>query len=116
MQSILQGGRWVLKIMQQGLYPAFIMEPGRYREGNNQSALRQMEVVRSKVEEWIQHGAVMRLEEPAWCTSPLSVATKWDSASGTAKHRVVLDLSRHINQHVERFTVQMDDLMSTQDL
>ncbi len=116
MRTILQGAGWVQQIMQHGLYPAFTKEPARYREGNNQSALRQMTVVRKKVEEWLQQGAVMHLAEPAWCTSPLSVATKWDTASGAAKHRVVLDLSRHVNLHVERFTVQMDDLMSTQGL
>ncbi len=73
-------------------------------------------MVRSKVEEWIQQGAVKRSAEPAWCTSPLSVAIKWDSASGAAKHRVVLDLNRHINQLMEKFTLQMDNLMNTQGL
>jgi hypothetical protein len=116
MKQILQGGEWVQWVMRQGLYPAFRQEPGRYRERNNKSALQNLSVVRSKVAEWMGQGAVMQLGEPAWCTNPLSVAMKRDTATGVDKHRVVLDLSRHINKHVEKFTVKMDNLAGTEGL
>jgi hypothetical protein len=58
----------------------------------------------------------MQLAELAWCTNPLSVATKRDTTTGIDKHRVVLDLSRHVNKHVEKFTVKMDDLVGTEGL
>jgi hypothetical protein len=115
MRQVLQGGEWVQRVMRQGLYPAFQQEPGRYRE-KNRSALQNLSVVRNKVAEWLSQGAVMQLAEPAWCTNPLSVATKRDTATGQDKHRVVLDLSRHVNKCVEKFTVKMDDLSGTEGL
>jgi hypothetical protein len=116
MRQVLQGGDWVQKVMQHGLYPAFKQEPKHYREQNNKSAMQNLQVVREKVEEWLEQGAVIRLAEPAWCTNPLSVATKTDTATGTEKKRVVLDLSRHVNKCVEKFTVKMDDLVGTEGM
>jgi hypothetical protein len=116
MKQILQGGEWVQRVMRQGLYPAFQQEPGRYREKNNKSALQNLSVVRSKVAEWMSQGAVMQLAEPAWCTNPLSVAIKRDTATGIDKHQAVLDLSCHINKHVEKFTLKMDDVAGTEGL
>jgi hypothetical protein len=116
MRQVLQGGEWVQRVMRQGLYPAFQQEPGRYREKNNRSALQNLSVVRSKVAEWMNQGAVMQLAELAWCTNPLSVATKRDTTTGQDKHRVVLDLSRHVNKCMEKFTVKMDDLVGMEGL
>jgi hypothetical protein len=56
----------------------------------------------------------MWLQELAWCTSPLSVAAKWDTQAGQMKKRVVLDLSRHVNLCTEQYTVKMDDLTATE--
>jgi hypothetical protein len=43
---------------------------------NNASEIKDMDVVRAKVAEWLGQGAMMQLQEPAWCTIPLSVAVK----------------------------------------
>jgi hypothetical protein len=75
-----------------------------------------MDTVRNKVAEWQQQGAVIRLARPAWCMSPLSVAEKLDMLTGLTKKRVVLDLSRHVNKHVKKWNVQMDDLKSTEGM
>ncbi len=69
--------------MQQGSYPAFRQEPGQHRGPNNPSGLQNLEVVGSEVEEWLEQGAVIRLAEPACCTSTLSAATRLDTATGT---------------------------------
>jgi hypothetical protein len=124
-RQVLNGGEWQERVLEQGFYPAFKRQPGRYREGNNASAVKDMEAVWEKVEEWKQQGAIMQLQEPAWCpsplqepawcpsplqepawcTSPLSVAVKWDTQAGKFKKRVVLDLSRHVNLHTEQYTL-----------
>ncbi len=70
MRQVLQGGEWVQRVMKQGLYPAFQQEPGRYREKNNRSALQNLSVVRSKVAEWLNQGAVMQLAEPGLVHQP----------------------------------------------
>ncbi len=44
---------------------------------------------------------------------PLLVATKRDIATRLEKKRVILNLSRNGNEHVEKFTVKMDDLVGT---
>jgi hypothetical protein len=54
----------------------------------------------------VKQGAIMQLQEPAWCTNPLSVAVKWDTQAGKTKKRVVLDLSRHVNWHAEQYGTQ----------
>ncbi len=72
-----------------------------------------MQVVRSKVEEWVRQGYVTELAEPAWCTNPLSVVSKMDNESGQIKYRVVLDLSRHVKRCIEKQHLNMDDLRAT---
>ncbi len=54
--------------------------------------------------------AVIRLATQAGCTSSLSVAEKTDTQNGTIKKRVGLDYSRHINRHVRKWNMQMEDL------
>jgi hypothetical protein len=44
------------------------------------------------------------------------VAEKLDTQSGTLKKRVVLDLSRHMNKHVKKWNVQMEDLRATEGM
>ncbi len=62
----------------------------------------------------MKQGAIMQLQEPAWCTNPLSVAVKWDTQAGKTKKRVVVDLNRHVNWHTEQYAVKMDDLQATE--
>jgi hypothetical protein len=94
---VLNGGEWQQKVLEHGFYTAFKLQPSRYRERNNASEIKDLDVVRAKVAEWLGQGAIMQPQEPAWCTSPLSVSVKWDSQAGQAKKRAVLDLSRHVN-------------------
>jgi hypothetical protein len=116
MAEEMGAGPWHQQVLQEGFYPDFSAVPASYREENNMSAKRNMDVVREKVTEWQQQGAVMRLATPAWCTNPLSVAEKLDTQNGTVKKRVVLDLSRHVNKHVRKWNVQMEDLKATEGM
>jgi hypothetical protein len=46
----------------------------------------------------------------------LSVAEKLDTLTGETKKRVVLDLRRHVNKHVKKWNVQMDNLRATEGM
>ncbi len=92
----LNGGEWQERVLEQGFYPAFKSQPGRYKEGNNASAVKDMEAV-WEVKEWKQQGATMQLQEPAWCTSPLSVAGKWDTQAG----KISADMSIYIRSNTQ---------------
>ncbi len=105
-------GPWHQQVLQEGFYPDFSAVRASYREENNMSIRRNMDVVREKVEEWQRQGAVMRLASLACCTNPLSVDEKIDTQSGTIKKRVVLDLSRH----ARKWNVQMEDLKATEGM
>jgi hypothetical protein len=82
----------------------------------NRAALQNLKVVKEKVEVWMEQGAAILLADSAWCTNPLSVAMKLDTAPGKENKRVVLDLSRHINKSVEIFSVKIDYLGGTEGL
>jgi hypothetical protein len=44
------------------------------------------------------------------------VVEKLDTQSRTVKKRVVLDLSRHINKHVRKWNVQVEDLRAIEGM
>jgi hypothetical protein len=48
-KQVLNGGEWQQKVLEHGFYPAFKTQPGRYRERNNASAIKDMDVVRTEV-------------------------------------------------------------------
>jgi hypothetical protein len=94
----------------------FKKEPGKYREKNNLSALKQMDVLKDKVAEWVREGHVEKLAEPPWCTNPMSVAAKYDPVKDETKLRPVIDLSRHVNKCVKDSHVKLDDLSLAEEL
>jgi hypothetical protein len=107
---------WVTDILTNGYMPDFESLPTPYVEQNNKSARDNMEIVREKLQEWLQEGFVEQLEEPAYCCNPLSVAVKYDASSDKIKFRPVLDLSRHVNHFISSRSVQLDDLSHVADL
>jgi hypothetical protein len=50
-RQVFHGGEWQERVLEHGFYLAFKSYPGRYRDGNNASAVKDMEVVWEKVEE-----------------------------------------------------------------
>jgi len=96
-ESVIGASEENLKIVREGLIPKFTCLPGPYREDNNGSAKKHLDIVRDKVKDWLAAGHIERLHEPATCCNPLSVVVKHDPVSDKVKSRVVLDLSRHVN-------------------
>jgi hypothetical protein len=109
-------GQWHEKLMAEGLQLEFEKQPGQYYEPNNKSAEQHMEVVREKVAGWLAQGYVEKLEERAWCTNPLTVAAKFDAYKQEVKYRPCIDLSRHVNKHIKKVHVKLDDLDSAEQL
>ncbi len=90
--------------------------PRRYREKNNVSALKNMEVLKEKVKEWEDDGYVERLDGPAWCCNPMSVAAKYDPVKDETKLHPCIDLSWHVNKHTRISHAKLDDLTVAQEL
>jgi hypothetical protein len=109
-------GQWHEKLLAEGLQLEFEKQPERYREANNKSAEQHMGVVREKVASWLEQGYVEKLEEPAWCTNPLTVAAKYDAYKQEVKLRPCIDLSRHVNRLIKKVHVKLDDLDSAEQL
>jgi hypothetical protein len=116
MKDIIGAGKWQENVLRHGLSLNFKKEPGKYREKNNMSAVKQMEVLKDKVAEWVKEGHVEKLAEPAWCTNPMSVAAKYDPVKDETKLRLVIDLSRHVNTCVKESHVKLDDLSLAEEL
>jgi hypothetical protein len=109
-ETVIGASSDVIKTLKEGLILDFTKQPGVYREDNNRSAQARMDIVRSKVAEWEEGGFVERISEPARCCNPLSVVEKYNPVSDKTKFRVVLDMSRHVNDCIEDRPVKLDDL------
>ncbi len=109
-KEILKVGQWHENVLSNGLSLDFKEEPVQYREKNNVSALKNMQVLKDKVAEWVKDGHVEKLAETAWCTNPMSVAAKYDPVKDEHKLRPVIDLSRHVNKCTNVSHVKLDDL------
>jgi hypothetical protein len=114
--EVLDVSIWHLQLLTIGFAPNFATEPGRYREPNNRSALVHRDVVEKKLEEWLRDGHVSEVAVAPTCCNPLSVVSKIDSDTGMVKNRVVLDMSRHVNDRLATHSVQLDDLVATEAL
>jgi hypothetical protein len=109
-------GDWHESVLRQGLSLDFKEEPQQYREKNNMSALVNAKVLREKVDKWHKDGHVEKLDRPAWCTNPMSVAVKYDPVKDEVKLRPVIDLSRHVNKCTKVSHVKLDDLSLAEEL
>jgi hypothetical protein len=110
METVIGASSDVIKTLKDGLVLDFKRQPSRYMEDNNGSAKRNMTAVREKVDEWVAGGYAEVLTEPAHCCNPLSVVEKYDVMNDKMKLRVVLDMSRHVNNCIEDWPVKLDDL------
>jgi hypothetical protein len=78
----------------------------RYEENNNQSARNEMDFVRSEVARLLKEGQIMECKSPPPCTNPLSVAFKVN-VDGSIKRRLVIDLSRWVNDFISPDRLKM---------
>ncbi len=63
----------VLNTLREGLVLDFKSQPGPDLEDNNMSAKKHMDIVREKVQEWIEGGYVESLPQQEYCCIPMSV-------------------------------------------
>ena len=113
---------WLTQTVRQGLVIPFYFIPSQYQEDNNISALNNWHFVTEQIDKLAKKGSVSRVDYIPKCVNPLSVASK------NGKKRLVLDLSRKVNNMVRspyvrledysyfRFWVKEDDLLSSFDL
>ncbi len=80
------------------------------------SAVKNMGVLREKVEEWQKGGYVEKLKKPASCCNPMSVAAKYNPIKDETKLRPGIGLSRHVNKCTKVSHVKMDDLSLAEEL
>jgi hypothetical protein len=103
-------------VLRHGLSLDFKEEPQQYREKNNVSASMNAKVLREKADKWHKEGHVEKLDGPAWCANPMSVAVKYDPVKDEVKLRPVIDLSRHVNKCMKVSHVKLDDLSIGEEL
>jgi hypothetical protein len=63
-KEILKVGQWHENVLRNSLSLDFKEEPVQYSEKNNVSALKNMQVLKDKVAEWVKDGHVEKLAEP----------------------------------------------------
>jgi hypothetical protein len=80
--------------------PEFKAEPSAYYEKNNRSAFIHGEAVTEKLAKWLSEGYVEEVKVKPHCCNSLSVVEKMDPDTKEIKKRVIVDMSRHINNHL----------------
>jgi hypothetical protein len=117
MSEVIGAGSWVLDLLREGLSFDWRMNPpSHYREKNNKSGLDNLASLRETVATWEKGGYVRRLNSPATCCNPMTVAVQYNSVLDTTKYRPCIDLSRHVNLHIAKSSVRLDHLDITQEL
>ena len=117
-----------MAILRDGYKLPLSESPANYFEENNKSAIMNDEFVREKISQWENKGYCHKVAVRPPITSPLSVASKIDLASGELKLRVCLDPSRHLNKylivkptkladlHISEKQIEKEDFMCAFDL
>lgn len=108
-QQDLQASTWVLNTLKNGYLIPFRSNPGPYEERNNKSVRENMQVVRGILAEMIQSDIIYIVKKRPTCINPLGLVTK-TLEDGSVKHRLVLDVSRHVNLHIEVPHVRLSHL------
>ena len=82
--------------------------PPRYSEPNNKSAIQHEEFVRLQIATLLKEGKIKEVPDQPYCMNPLSVAVK--TTGDKEKLRLVLDVSRHVNNYIDVPSTKLDDL------
>ena len=113
-KEVLHAKEWYIQTVVAGYQPRLCETVHSYTERNNKSARENMDFVRGKVDTWQKQGYVTKCLKPAFCNNPLTVSEKLDTGTGQIKQRLCLDVSRHVNQCVDQWEVNMEDLKATE--
>jgi hypothetical protein len=109
---------YVLGILKNGYKIPVRMTPKQrltiYREKNNKSARTEMDFVRTEVARLVAAGQVVEVAKVTKVTNPLSVAFKVNP-DGSIKKRLVIDLSRWVNNFVKPDVYRMSRFQDALD-
>ena len=101
---------WHKTTIKHGLHLPCLDKVPKYFEKNNFSSLTNAVFVETELKKLLEAGHISQVSDVPHCVSPLQVATKFDSLNNVHKLRLVLDLSRHVNEYVPDIHVKLDDL------
>lgn len=101
---------WTIDVLVNGLNIPLTGRTGKYEEDNNQSAIRNIVVLREKITKWEQEGKLHQVMKKPKIVSPMSVVEKIDIETGRCKFRPVIDHSRYVNLFIEDKTCKLNDL------
>ena len=109
-KKVLKIDDWSLKTLERGLALDTLRPVPDYREVNNMSAKKNIEVLREKFSEWETKGKVIEVKQPPRIINPMSVVSKYDGEKKEMKYRPVIDMSRKVNTLIEDRKVKLSDL------
>ena len=112
----LEADQWVLTTLKDGYKIPFNSLPPKYKEPNNQSALKHQTFLWKKITEWENKGFCIRTEKEPYCCNPLSVNEKLDLRKNEVKLRVCMDFSRNVNLFIPDQPVRLSHLHEAEKL
>ena len=106
----LQPDDYVLSIIRHGYKLPFKdgVQPGRYKEKNNKTAITNMPFCQDTVETLLVDRVVDEVFSPPLCLNPLTVASRY--VNSLLKLRMCIDLSRYINLLLKKESVSLPSL------
>lgn len=96
----MKAPEWVLNTLKNGYLIPFRTCPESYEERNNKSARDNMQIVKGIIADMIAKNIVYVVKKKPTCVNPLGLVSK-SQDDGTIKHRLVLDVSRHVNRFID---------------
>ena len=99
---------FILDTLKSGYKIPFIQTPEHASFQNNLSALRNKDFVTKTIEDLLEKGCIIQVQDPPTVVSPLTVFEKGD------KKRLILDL-RYVNSHVWKEHVKFEDFRTFQN-
>ena len=97
----------VLSLLRHGYIPDFVSWPAKSDLPNNASARKRENeaFLDAEIADLLKMGAISKVEKKPWCVSPLQVVEREGK-----KKRLVMDISRTINDHIRQEKVKLTSL------
>ena len=105
----LRASEWILNTLRKGYLIPFRENPSKYEERNNRTVRDNMKITRGILADMIAKKIVYVVKEKPFCVNPLGLVSKLQE-NGQIKHRLVLDVSRHVNKYIELPHVRLSHL------
>ena len=105
----LKASDWILNTLKKGYLIPFRENPTQYEEGNNKTVRENMKITRGILADMISKQVVHVVKEKPFCVNPLGLVSRMQD-NGQMKHRLVLDVSRHVNRYIDVPHVRLSHL------